>query len=78
LESKVFKTETTFVTFAEDDTFTFTNVEQEVLRQELVYKAFKDLSTEGNHLEAKAFLKRKVEIFLKQKGKSKLSCCHNY
>ncbi len=66
------KTETTLLTFAEDDTFTFTNVEQEVLKQEEVYRAFKGLSAEGNHVEAKAFLKRNVELFLNEKAEGKI------
>jgi hypothetical protein len=66
LESKVFKTETTLLTFA-DDSVTFTDVEQEVLQQEEVYQIYKDLTAAANYLEAKAFLNRNVEMFLNEK-----------
>jgi hypothetical protein len=68
LESKVFKTETTLLTFTEDDSVTFTDVEKEVLQQEEVYQIYKDLTAAANYLEAKAFLNRNVEMFLNEKA----------
>ncbi len=59
-----------------DDIVTFSNVEQEVLRQDDVYHTSKDLTATGNDLKAKTFLDGNFEMFLNQDVEGILSCCY--